>query len=1156
MTGSPSVVPEEELSRKRKRRHVGAFPCLKCPKVFSRSDHLARHHLNHQPKQVYVCDFTFTSQTGVNRKCGKTFVRRDLRERHLRRHLLERPGASLEPDSIPVKEQLISLSKIDLTARTMELLEGPLPQVSSGIPIISAVSLGLSITKNLAAPNAVNAVGKENQSMHNESDGGQKYFHLAPMPNDSASIPNLGPVSEMRVGPYHDLRNPSQTLSGNQIPLNEMRLEVLPLQQKPSNLGQQPFITLPSQQRESLQKYTDVSLNGLHLTPQKYQHVQLPNPQQLRSRMKMSSHDYIPDAPPPVRQQGPLNFGDGGELVAEANYVQSENDILSWLLMESLHDLDPVQPPAPPPNMPGNHEQLQSISRIREWSHQIESEFSDYSNLGPKSSWHQPSMLSMDIHDLNYFLKNEDPLDDMFSNLKNGQSGTFQGDTRSFKLPTSTVSSTSPTNSIDLSTPQSFSDVYASGIDRGTVKDRLNHHLLKLNLQKNKHFYLSKNLWARIQNSLPELTTEILESIFVEEDMQRIEHRMSFYLYGFWETFHQRFSVLHKPSFSTAEAEPLLLLSMLIIGCMYCAKTPENTRKTVACPEFKFCMLVAEPLRFKLFQHPGFKCPVKVWVLQSLNFLEWCEKNFLSRDLHERGHVHHGTTVQLLRRSPFLGGNPAISHKPKSLTNETSASGSEMENSDTIAGDSEDQLNNDQNLFRNWVESESMKRITFMTFYLDVIDYIKFRHTPHISFFQLQLLNLPCDEENLWNSCDINGSFRKLVKRQKKLQSIAAMELRNIKDSNRVKPGMKFLNALKMLMKEKDQSQKYSLFTRNILFGGLVSVMHQMQQTELQDSFSILSSSTDRDRTSHWKEILIKSLDGYEIDLFSDIDQTSSDPFFKIEKFQCKFPMYHLAPIIGISDINHYDIAIFSGSARNMSVDASSKDIRIVEQKLKTIWKENGSINSFNDLVNVRSVIHCYWLLWSLMFPPLNEDGGADEPHKFYRWNADHDCFDMMYASSIAMLVLWCYVFSTCGLESSVFKDLEDTFAVEDQRSYEKLSTLIQEDGHSYLFRIRDEFSRKLKKKGLASEFCIHKTSSNKRQVPLFDAIQKHCEILPKISCKQNISGLCFLLGTKLYKSQWEIVRENAKLILNCGLRSIGKSTWQCLDVFHDDFTD
>ncbi|GEQ71757.1 hypothetical protein JCM33374_g5443 [Metschnikowia sp. JCM 33374] len=1184
-----SGTPEEELSRRKKRRNVGAFPCSKCSKVFSRSDHLARHYLNHQPKQVYVCDFCVTDHNGTKRACGKTFVRRDLRERHYRRHLSERPDDSL--DSEPPEGKVdVAPSPLDISNLIEVKDENPMepqtvqPTMNQNITAVETKGIP---TPNLIEPDTIKATEAAREEQNNPlmSNAGttasnhlqqyQKFTYNAP---PSTQNNGTNPIIGLEMDRNNFLNHPRH----NSVPLHahNVRSSLVPPLQQPNTYQQPPPPPPPPQQlQHQHQQHAPMPLHMPIVNPsnqnypasQQYLYGSLPTPIPANI-MPIRSQSHVPGGLDSTRNEE--NLAKSGDVFpAGSNFVPSQNDILSWLFMESPHDMSLLPSMSTPNSIHSGIAEPLNTGLMNHTQNNLQT--SDHQeqvlqrqNVVSGSDWYRSlnssgtnamdPILNVGLHDLNYFSKSENPLDEVFLKMQSGQMGSSPGDMKFRNINmVSTNSTSSPTNTNESPTPQSFSDIHVNGIDRGTVKERLQFHSAKLNIENNKHFYMSKALWASIMDSLPELTMKSLMEIFDEEDdISIIEHRMSFYLYGYWETFHRRFSILHKPSFSTSTAEPLLLLAMLIVGCMYCATTPADHGKKMACPEYKFCMLVAEPLRFKLFQHPRFRCPVAVWVLQSLNLLEWCEKNYLARHMHERAHIHHGTTVQLLRRSPFLGGNPTVKNKPNSSETETSTSGSEENNSDGIGNDSEYQLNNDQSLFRDWLESESMKRITFMTFYLDTIDYIKFRHNPQIPFFQLQLLNLPCDEENLWECNEINDSFKKLVKRQKKLQSSTSAGVRNMKDLNKIKPDMNFLSALKKLMKPQNARQKYSFFTRSILFGGLVSIMHQMQQTELQNHFTILSSHSDKNRNSPWKELLVRALDAYEADLHSATIQMSSDPLFKVEEYQCKFPMYHLVSIIGIADINHYDIAIFGGSQRNMSVDASSKDISIVKRKLKTIWNTNGAMHSFKDLANIRSVIHCYWLLWSLMLPPLNDEGGVDNSRKLYPWDADHDCFDVLYAASIATLVLWCYTFSTCGLESSVFKDLEDSFPIQDQKSYEKLSPLIIEDGYNYLFRIREEFSKCFNKQGLEPDYCIHKTGANRRRVPLFDAIQKHCEALPQICCKQNISGLCFLVGTKLYRSQWEIIRENAKLIINCGLRSIGKSSWHCPDLFENDFAE
>ena len=63
-------------------------------------------------------------------------------------------------------------------------------------------------------------------------------------------------------------------------------------------------------------------------------------------------------------------------------------------------------------------------------------------------------------------------------------------------------------------------------------------------------------------------------------------------------------------------------------------------------------------MRWLIFSNPDCKPPAKVWVVQSLLLLETFEITSSSRALHERAYLHHGAKIQILRRSPILGGDP------------------------------------------------------------------------------------------------------------------------------------------------------------------------------------------------------------------------------------------------------------------------------------------------------------------------------------------------------------------------------------------------------------------------------------------------------------------------------------------------------------------
>lgn len=1233
MVKAESDRSDDKITKRRKARNIGTFPCPECSKVFTRSDHLARHYLNHQPKEVYVCNHIIKGPDGERQPCGKTFVRKDLRERHVKRHILLQDSVKPEDDNdaqatpreqttpasdlkAPLPPSAGSMNSALGHAQHPALIhqhmmghmppyrapagisrpDGPNMLVPPQIPVQMALQKGAHLPQvaQVAQVAQMPQVLQMSQlpQMPQMSQMSQ-ISHVSPMPL-------MSPQTQPQLMPPH--MPLSSLLGSSQLSPQFQRLaphqmafagHFSPGYGVPHSPDQAAYVheaVQAAQVAQAAQSAQNQSVQSVQ-TAQTAQNVQtgqsaqgdqtaqtVPNPLAVLADVNQSSGVFAgatlapistPDAQDsvplkPLQHMGPPQSvrADGKQAMASDSsrntFPQSQNDILSWLFMESS-EIPRVLGKEASDRQSSDSRPMDIYTHLSPQTLRLITDRSIYEDdLGLLTPfYHNPPELNVGLQDLNFFLNSDNPLDEVFLRSQSdniGRSGDKPASVGVSLYP-STASSSSPTNTNESATPRT-ADLSPQAAELESIEKRLEAHV-RVNKPSNKQFYVSSEILEGMLRALPDLTRDRLNEIFpIDKDRFSLEDRLSLYLYGYWEAFHTRFSILHKPSFDTSAAEPLLLLSMLLIGCMYCADSMADSENHRMCPEYKFCMLVAVPLRFTLFQHKDFKSPVKVWILQSLNLLEWCEKNYLLRAMHERAHIHHGTTVQLLRRSPFLGGNPTVTNKAVTSASDTGASGGEEDVSDG-ASDIEEASSRDTILFKRWVESESMKRVTFMTFYLDVIDYIKFRHNPQIPFFQLQLLNLPCDDEALWNSEDVNSSFRKIVKRQKKLLRLGH-GMRKVKEHGRVRSGMNFLTALKRIMRSQRVSsgnQKLPTFTKSILFGGLVSIMHQMQQAELQKNFTLLMATerTEKHKNQVWKEILTKVFDTWEAEMHAFDVNFTNDAFFGIQKGQCKFPMYHLAQIVGISDINHYDIAIFGGSPGNMSVEATSKDLSIVQRKMTSIWAQNSKITSVGDLVNFKSVIHCYWLLWSLMLAPMGPDADSYSSTT-YGWRVDHDYFDAMYAVSIATLVLWCYTYTSNGTESVVFKDLESTMPLDDQRNYDKIRDFAKEDGYQYLFRIRQEFMQLLSKEGLLEEYILHTTQPRSPLVPLYNVIGKYCELLPQIKGKQNISGLCFLVGTNLLKSQWQVIRENAKLIINCGLRSVGKRSVQCPDLFDNAF--
>ncbi|RLV94874.1 Zinc finger protein [Spathaspora sp. JA1] len=909
----------------KKRRTLGTFPCVHCHKVFTRTDHLARHNLNHEPKQVFQCQAIVSSSDGETKICGKRFVRKDLMERHTKRH-----------------EMGVGAVKSEI-----------------GEP--------MSETTTASSTNSYKTEPKLESTQQ---------VQLSTSPTNS--IPNMSMIPAM-----------DQTLDYSMLA--------------------QPFVP------------------------------------------------------------------------------QSQNDILSWLFTDS------------PPSVTEVNNKIIHIP-------------SPYTQFSPTNQLHTPTQVQVPnnnsfdftnplyggLQDVNVFLNDDNPLDEIF--LRNYQAMTSGNNFIPPPLTITTGSSASPATATESNaSPSQCPENHT--LDQLELK--LVHHGERCNVPKNKHHYLDEPLLAIIFNSI-QISHQSIVELFPDPIGYTLQDRLSYYLSMYWTVFHQQFPILHKPSFDTKSAHPLLLTAMILVGASYASPyTAEQLAIShKKSPEFKFTLKCAIPLRFMIFQDEGFTSPVKLWVLQSLNMLEWIEKNFLNRRMHERGHVHHGTTVQLLRRSPVLGGNPGVSKRSNNSSGNNSA-GEESDNNngngvateDEEEGITEDTSNYD--LFVKWVESESMKRITFMTFYLDVVDYIKFRHNPVISVYQLQFLNLPCDDDLLWESKEVNGSFKKLVKRQRKIEREQQQKING--NTKQKSSQQNFLSMLKKFLKPSSKStsseipKKLSIFTKKILLAGLISVMHQMQQADDQNTVSLISTSSTNNSTSSitagsgsskrkiWKEILVRAFDNYNFEILNSVHHQQNSLisiFSDIQTPEVPLPIYHLTQIIGISDINQYDIAIFGGSPANQSVSATTNDHYIVSRKLYSMWHPTTTKSkTISDIINVRSVVHCYLLLWQLMLKPVEvEDsnnvttGNTDE---YLDWKPNCDYYDCMYAVSVATLVLWCYCFSTCGLESQRFKELgEDTDL--NNKNYNELVQRSAEDGYQYLHRVKQEFLTNLRKYNLHKEFNLH----------------------------------------------------------------------------------
>lgn len=557
--------------------------------------------------------------------------------------------------------------------------------------------------------------------------------------------------------------------------------------------------------------------------------------------------------------------------------------------------------------------------------------------------------------------------------------------------------------------------------------------------------------------------------------------KIKWFLENYWLLYHCQYPILHKPSFSTFDTQPLLLLSMIMMGASFSKKTTLPDHVDLVDPD-GLADMIAEPLRWLIFASEQAKPPCKAWVIQSLILLETYEITSTSRSLHERACIYNGAKVQLLRRSPILGGDPQ-----RAMESDVSHSNS---------------------LWNTWIESESMKRVALMSFYIDTIHAIVYGHPVNLFVNQVKL-SLPCPDD-LWEYNNVDKNKAPL--------SVAQTPL--------------FSDALRKLL----QKEKIDVgpFSRQILLAGLINLLLQIEQNISQWSNFGWESIQE-----NWRDTISSAIEFWKTQLpFGNCCLTSASiylcepastvhpslpPFLRPEDTRCSFPVYHAAQIY--MRITHYDYIVYAGAPRRMNVPILTEDYDVVVKRVGK-WAKS----SFGVLCVIDSLI----FLCEILLSPEDSMEALN-----FLYEPDKDPF--LYRPNVvvsAVLSLWTYAYYCFGPESS-FKSSMSNFQLSEDCSP------AMEDAPTYLRRIRAQFS----------ELTGRPFASLNQMDPeaYSQTIRNYYEVFPKISHINHIVGLLILVRNGYAKCRWHVGREYAKLLDNCIQRSLGSEKIFCDDMYYVD---
>lgn len=482
----------------------------------------------------------------------------------------------------------------------------------------------------------------------------------------------------------------------------------------------------------------------------------------------------------------------------------------------------------------------------------------------------------------------------------------------------------------------------------------------------------------------------------MEGDHGRPEHVLSLpnlqtYLWSYWYHFHPQLPLLHYPTFVVDQTQNLLLIAMIAIGAS-CLEKEHGDRITQQ--GAKLANFLAWHLRGEIFNHAHFRPPAKLWVFQALLLLEIYEKMFSTRSLHEGAHIHHATTITLMRRGTTLIGKSVVD-TPPSLKDDKSTHGS---NSSAQTPGATGALPPDRDRWwHEWITAEATRRAAFAAFVIDSLHATMFGHSAVLVAHEMQL-PLPHDE-SLWAAT--NGA--EVARLESSLNGSGIKRVR-------------FLDGLKQTLN--GQKVRTNSFGRTILMAGLLSVSWHMNQRDLQvSSLGVVQQLGGKDK---WRGALTRAFDFWKRDFDTSLaenPETSSSGAYpypgskKVEDgivFESKNVLHHLAHMAVHVDI--VDCQTFARAGRLLGRIIGPQDYNSAQRRMKewatTARARDATFYAVGFLSAV--LLPAQYGSHGLHSPPLSEEYPIYSAREDYLMNRP-------WVLYVAALVVWSYGYALEG---------------------------------------------------------------------------------------------------------------------------------------------
>ncbi|KAK5085787.1 hypothetical protein LTR05_005075 [Lithohypha guttulata] len=1026
---------EEPLKKRRRVAKPNAdkkFECSHegCGKSYSRAEHLYRHQLNHTPKNIYHCDYP---------DCNRYFVRQDLCVRHRERHTTA--GSQLHK-----RDSFVRASQDQHKSPTTIFPSGTHDSTYGSSVVSQAQQTSMPIQDQYLRDGRTFEPSITTDHQQHVPLADTPSSHVAPpTPRDAPHVSGLAhhrsnsfESNPQLVGQPHNVNN--WTHRRNSV--NQIASRPAPGQTVSQSLPQSPHRTYSSSSLSmhppALPRADSDNYIGNNHQDASY----LPGPEVLHASYSTSMRS------PNMSRQPHDNFA--AAVTQGLNGVQTDPYLYAHIGNGNPH-ID------------------------------VNSAYG-YTIFGHDNQNRSPFLLN---DDFTAWLFNPNVAEQ--SNLSPDFMDTTYLDNSVSQVRESTLSH-SPTMTIPhqghlhLNPKMSVSSILEnSHLNSYIMSDNKRHELLVL---------MQSQFVERTHDAVKKRKDMIFEGD-VDADGHILSLRMMHtYIGSYWYHQHAQLPILHKPTFSADNTPNLLLLAVIAIGAATLDKA-YGTSLTDSAAEF--ANFIVWHLRWEIIRDIDFRPPAKLWVFQTLLLIETYEKMYSTRILHERAHIHHDSTLTLMRRGSSLIGKSAL---------ESPASPAEGRNEKFTNGGMSHKDSNDE--WSRWISNEATKRAAFGAFVLDSIHCTMFGHSAKMVAHEMRL-PLPCDEA-LWAAT----SPAEVGRVQASLRT------------NGVKP-ISFLESLKRTLN--GQTVRTNSFGRTTIMAGLLSVSWHMTQRDLQIQSIGPRAANSIGGPDKWKGTLLRAFDNWKRDFDEALAESAANaplspprrispnpthptflrPLDDENIFESRTVLHHLAHIAAHVDI--VDCQVFAGADRLLSRVVTPRDFGLVRDKIEK-WATRASARD--------AAFYALKFITTVLIPPPHTDNNSDsidsriyghaspilpQAYESDRYIARDDfLLNRPWVLYVSALVVWCYGFALEGPIDPVPRD-------EDYETYEQR----EKDMRTYLDRVAGV------------------------QAP---------DDLEGVQGKNRCLGLLLILKESFASTRWELTHEAAGLLGNAAakLRGVGAS--------------